>query len=89
MQLWLPPSFHGRRHEEGTHTCRICGEQRVSPSHIAKCFKRNEAEVRSRNVMNSALMRHPEPDLEAFVYHHGGVNRTKERGPIVVPKEIK
>ena len=88
MELWLPPSFNGKRQRGGNLYCRICNSQKVDELHIAQCYRRNE-EIRLRNPQAHAIMAHPEPDLERFMQEQGGLNRTKGRGPISVSKEIE
>ena len=85
--LWIPGSARSGH----THACRICGTTGVDPRHISKCYRHNEARIRSKREAEALLTRHPEPELEAFMREHGSLNRkpgTTGR-PVVITKPLK
>lgn len=69
-KIWLPWSAH-----KGTHVCRVCGAKGVPTGHFAKCFAQAEDEYREQSA--AVLIGHADPELEAFMATHGGVNRPK------------
>ena len=70
--IWIPPTA---RPATGTHRCHVCKAEGVPPQHIARCYRNVEHEVRSSRI--NPVLAHPDPELEAFMRHNGGLNRPK------------
>ena len=92
MELWIPESAKRRV----AYRCRLCdhpffdGEMRAYTSHVRRCYASKEAEIRTSNPQLNPFLKHPEPDLEAFMQTHGGLNRKKgERraAPTHIPRD--